>query len=240
MARLHVSFCTHPGQRGENEDWLLVEEIGLWTCCVILDGMGGRGQGARASRLAGEIIATALRRRLPTLSLPDPVRDCLHAAIDEAHRGLSTANRCQSAGLRGSSTAALAALSTRDCLAVVAHVGQPFAFRTRETAVTRLFRDHAAEAIADGRRRGVWVDPIFPALGIEEMTAEPVSLSFVAEPGDCLVVCTDGIGVLSGGDIAGALQAEDGGETDAARLCRLALARGCRDNVTVAAVRVVS
>jgi protein phosphatase len=240
MARRRVvTCCSLQGQRSENEDLVLAGTVGSWSVCMVLDGMGGRGLGAQASRTVGATIDKVLQERLPPLSQPEIVSECLRSAITEAHQALFAANSNRSNRPVGTCTAALAVVSDREGMAVIAHVGQPFAFRTRGLTATQLFRNSPAEALEEGRRRGLWVDPIFPTLGVASQLPVIDWLSVAVEAGDNLILCSDGIGVLSPEAIAAALVMEGASAPPAERLCRLALARGSRDNVTAAVVQVL-
>ncbi len=233
-----VTGCSLQGYRSENEDLVIIEDGSPWNVCLVLDGIGGKGLGIGASREAGAVIARALRERLPRVSTPELVSSCLRTAIMKAHEALAVANNQRPGGVPSGCTVAVAAVSARDGVAILAHVGQPFAFCVRGSVALRLFRNHPTETVEEGRKRGLWIDPLFPLLGIPEHDPEVVGLAVTVDPGDFLAVCSDGIEVLNLEQIAASLLDRVSAEPPAERLCRLALAKGCRDNVTVAVVEV--
>jgi serine/threonine protein phosphatase PrpC len=133
----------------------------------------------------------------------------------------------------------LAAVCRSDGSVVAAQVGQPFAFWVRRQCSSRLWPDQVAERREEARRRGAWVAPFFPTLGMPGEPPVILTQLLDVQPGDCLVLCSDGMNVLSAEGIATSLLDSSVTESPAERLGRLAIAAGCRDNVSAAVVHIL-
>lgn len=217
---IEAASATHVGLvRGNNEDSL---HRGRW-CFAVADGLGGHAGGEVASAIAVEELA-ALERAEPPGS-PEEVSEALRSAVRRASRAVFEAAR-RDPGLQGMGTTLTAAGRCGNSLCV-AHVGDSRAYLLRAGRLVQLTSDHAVGPYT--LTRVVGLDP-----DVEVDTPEPVAL----EPGDRLLLCTDGLtAVLDGAPLAAAL-AGGSAQQAADALVRLALEGGGPDNVAVVVLAV--
>ena len=237
---------THVGRRGNNEDsFCLAPELGL---VVVADGMGGYEGGEEASALAVESIrefilrnledgdATLPRRLDPSLGLDE---NLLSMAVWLANQQICARKRGPLERM-GSTVAALLLAGRR---AVLANVGDSRVYRLRDGALVQLSRDHSlyAEMLASGmalpaRSESGFANVITRALGTTQ--AEPDLRAEELRPGDCFLLCTDGlIEALNDADLARLLGSLPAAEA-CQRLVEEAFRRGTKDNITAVVVQV--
>jgi protein phosphatase len=236
---LRVGTRTDIGlRRKRNEDFLDVRQTQLGLLMVVCDGMGGPGNGDRASRLAVEAFVTAAEGNPgdPGALLNDGVERAGRAIAEEIARDPSCA---------GMGTTLVAAL-VKGMHATVANVGDSRAYLYAGGSLRRVSRDHSlvGEMVARGEltedeaarhpRRNI----ITRALGGERGVVPDLFELDLAQ-GDTLLLATDGLhGMISDASIAEVLAG--GGEPS--QLCDMlierALAAGGDDNITVALLRL--
>ena len=209
---------------------------------VVADGVGGGAGGATASRLAVAEVDDQHARSDD--ALPDAGLAAAVAAADAAIREAAAADPA----LAGRATTCTAAVLTRDGRVVVGHVGDSRAHLLRRGVLTRLTTDHtlvaALVASGDMTVEEAAASPmrsvLLRALG---GSADPLPADLIAvraEPGDRLLVCSDGLsGVVPEDTLRRVLAAERRPAAAATRLVMAALAAGTRDDVTVAVADVV-
>jgi protein phosphatase len=218
--------------RAHNEDRYLAAPPLL----AVADGMGGAQ--------AGEVAAGVAVEHLEGLG-PEPSPHALRAAIVEANEAIRrmAAEDPERAGMGTTVTAALLGDGGR---LELMHVGDSRAYLLRAGELRQLTEDHSV--VAELVRRGsiapeeAEVHPqrnvITRALGAEdgvEVDRTEVSL----EPGDVIVLCTDGLcGYVSDEVIRRRLTESATLEDAAAALVEDANAAGGVDNVTVILARV--
>jgi protein phosphatase len=238
--RLEAFGLSHRGHvRAINEDaYLLASEIGLFA---VADGVGGRKDGDVAARLAVETVHKALRDSTPPGHL---AMLSLAAAFQRANARVREAGRSVCRRARMSTT--LTAIQVQGPRVAVAHVGDSRAYRMRGSYLEQLTEDHSVvgaclkagllspEEAATSEVRHV----ITRAVGAEENLDVDACIVWV-EPGDTLLLCSDGLHGATGDDEIGAiLLAERDLERAAEELVRSANDRGGLDNVTVVLVRI--
>lgn len=219
---------------------------------VVADGVGGGAGGATAARLAVAAVTGHLSGddgthpgdTAPHDALPDAGLAAAVAAADAAIRESAAADPA----LAGMATTCTAAVLTRDGRVVVGHVGDSRAHLLRGGVLTRLTTDHtlvaALVASGDMTVEEAAASPmrsvLLRALG---GSADPLPADLIAvraEPGDRLLVCSDGLsGVVPEDTLRRVLAAERRPAAAATRLVMAALAAGTRDDVTVAVADVV-
>jgi serine/threonine protein phosphatase PrpC len=236
---------TGPVRRGNEDGFVVDQSLGLF---VVADGMGGHNAGEVASRLALETIAGFIRRSnderefswpcgiLPTLSYDG---NRLRTAVYLANRRVFRTAESQDEYL-GMGTTVVAALASGGRV-VIAHVGDSRAYLWRSGVLDQLTRDDswvatvlAADLTADPQSfanhpmRNVLTN----VLGARE-DSEVHMQDHAVEPGDVLLLCTDGVhGVLDADAIAPILGRAGEAEKVADALIAAALSRGSRDNMT--------
>ncbi|GGH20148.1 protein phosphatase [Alsobacter metallidurans] len=234
--RFNSRGATHPGRvRTRNEDaYLERSDIGLWA---VADGAGGHGAGDVASAAivealqdmpqglsAAELLAQ-VRLRL------DAVHERLRAAVNPDGSPVTMASTVVAAMARGNHFACLWAGDSR-------------AYLCRDGEVTRLTRDHSlVQDMVDAGMIPLEDAPRHPKANVITRAvgaADALQLDKVAgllEPGDTVILCSDGLhGALPSHDLA-ALIAKGSGPDE---LVAEALRNGARDNVTALMISVAS
>ena len=232
--------------RRENQDAYAVqvsEETG-YTVCVVCDGMGGPGGGRLASTLAVGTFIDACQGNLRRGMDAQEIRHVAEFAVSSANRAIYQRSQAEP-GLRGMGTTLVAAVAWEDQV-LVSNVGDSRAYLIRpEEGISRVTRDHSlverlvelGNITEEQARRHPDRNLITRALGPEEGALSDSYLLHM-EPGDYLLLCTDGLietatdkemeeEILRGGDLNGCLD----------RLLDLAKRRGAADNVTAVLLR---
>jgi len=229
MTPLKYGAATDVGLvRDNNEDAFLSRpDIGLW---VVADGMGGHEAGEEASRITKEYIERAVLNG-----------SSLRLAISQAHHEVMryAAQHPEKAGMGTT----VVALRTHGMEYEVEWVGDSRAYLWTKGDLYRLSRDHSlvqslvdsgaltpAEAVNHPQK-----NVIIQSIGVTNLPDVRVDqVSGVWEPGQRILLCSDGLSdLVSEQDIADILAQEGDEQTLANRLMQAALDRGGTDNVTV-------
>ncbi|MDI7266407.1 MAG: protein phosphatase 2C domain-containing protein [Myxococcota bacterium] len=202
---------------------------------IVSDGMGGAAGGAVASRLVVETVCARYVEEPPG----DP-REALRAAIEAANQ-LVHRRAQEEPDLRGMGATATA-VAIVDGVAHIAHVGDTRAYLVRgqravqltddQSLVARMVREGviSAEEAKDHPKSNVIEQAVGQKPTIVVDTSVP---SQRLEPGDAIVLCTDGLhGLVSGEEIAQFVAVFPPAEA-AKHLVDLANGRGGPDNITV-------
>lgn len=211
------------GGREENQDRVRVATDPGAVILVVIDGMGGHADGARAAEVASETIVGAFDR------MPKPIFDpqgFLHLAIGKAHNNLVRLGADRSVEVRPRATCAVCLV--QDSAAYWAHVGDSRIYFLRNEAIYERTRDHShvelllqeglisEEEITDHPMRNfveccLGGDAILPGMSVTRQKQ--------LASGDSLLACSDGFwSGLDDGEIASFGLS---GETLAAELRRL-------------------
>jgi len=227
-----VSDCGNV--RSANEDSFLLRP-GLYAVC---DGMGG----ARAGEVASQMACLGLMGVDPASADMDELRQAIVAANKAIVQRSTTEPE-----LLGMGTTMTAALLTDDSL-TVAHVGDSRAYLLHGGKLEQVTADHSwvgemvrrGEITQEQAARHPHRSVITKALGTD-MILEPDMLKLQVEPGDRVLVCSDGLtGMVDDETIAALLSAGTDAQTTAQALVDAALKNGGEDNVTVVVVEVES
>lgn len=221
--------------RPHNEDALLIDEDhGVFA---VADGMGGHAAGEVASRLAIEALRETLSR--PRDADAD-VPAMLRLAIDESNRRIAVRGDENPDFRHMGTTIVVAVTDGRRCW--IAHVGDSRAYLARGGTLRQLTSDHSfvnelvrlgmisREQAARDPRRNV----VTRALGSGTVVT-PDIVEEEAEPGDVIVLCSDGLNTMVDDAAIQELVTTAGGDAEAlsAALVDAANAAGGEDNVTV-------
>lgn len=252
--KLRFGAATDPGRvRPRNEDRFVADsELRLFA---VVDGMGGHSGGELASATIAEALSAFIKETAgdsdrtwpsgldPRLSI---IANRLQVAIRSANRTL--ASRAKTNAALDGSGATLAAALVGDGALAVSNVGDCRAYLLRAGQLTQLTRDHSvvAEQVALGLldSEAARTHPLRHVVtravsGQAGMPVDVIEVKF--EPGDRLILCSDGIhAVISDAELA-AIVGEGGRTLDEA--CRAAIeaanARGGPDNATTVVVEAV-
>ena len=232
------------GDRDDNQDRAAVAIGDGATLLVVMDGMGGHADGARAAEAGCQVLLEMFH------SLPKPLFDplgFLHLGLGRAHAAVVALGTELSLELRPRATCAVCLIQRGE--AYWAHVGDSRVYHLRSGAVLARTRDHShvEQLLREGaiREEEVQGHPmrnyVECCLGGEPALPE-MSLSRrqpLAE-GDVLLVCTDGIWAnLKDPEIAGFWCPGNGSCRDAlAALARRAVAASAphSDNASAASL----
>lgn len=253
--RVDVGGSTHRGTtRSENQDNYLIGELWQLTSVrqsslpdvdvptsricghllAVADGMGAHEAGALASREALEglrEVISATGERSPAARLEEAVR-----------RAEWRVNAIPSSGHRRPGTTLTVAL-VRWPKVHIAHVGDSRAYLVRKGQAIRLTDDHT---LADAMRRNAsppgdasrFEHILLNAIGGDNEPARIDSSHCAMEPGDTLLLCSDGlVSNVEDAEIGSLAQRHDPALLSEA-LVQLSVERGVRDNVSVVNLRV--
>ena len=236
--QIRVGGRSAQGLRPKNEDRYVADVT--QDVFLVADGMGGQEQGEKASGMAVDIIPRAVQVRLD--SHVDPSQAVMQALF-EANRAILDASRNQISGRRMGTTAVLAV--RQDDRVYVAGLGDSRAYLIRSDRVEQLTIDHT---IADALLRNGALTPeqarqspyrhvLYKFLGCADLSDSAEVHPFTPEPGDRLVLASDGLtNFVTTDDLrVGAARHSDPQEW-ANELVTLALERGSNDNVTCVVV----
>lgn len=257
---LRIGQLSHPGETGKNNEdrygSIVVpvtdNRTGELLVAVVADGIGGQNAGEEASDLAVETIKAHLRQHASANGIEDALTQALLKTNDAIYRRSQ-----ESDSLRGMGTTATAAVISDDKL-YVANVGDSRTYLIRGQSITQLTVDHtwAQEMIEAGRMtpeaakrhpnrnvlkrylgitQYVDVDRRIRPIGLPSdqdnavLGGQPVSL----EPGDVLLLCSDGLtDLVTDPELLAAVNKYPV-QRAADQLVQMARSRGGHDNITV-------
>ena len=246
--RAHLASRCETGRvRAHNEDAVLITPFAL----AVADGMGGFNAGEHASATALAALAEVLAQR--QAGRTDPA-SALRTAIEIANAEIIdlALRRPESIGM----ATTLAVCIVEGPWLWHAHVGDSRIYLLRDGTLTQLTRDHlcwmSAAPAASGRpgeafaaaEEGICLPPapggpagvglLARVVGIDA-AVEPDIGAIRLEPGDRLLLCTDGLSdLLDAAMLAQALDpATETVDSAASRLLALALAGGGHDNIAL-------
>ncbi len=241
---------TDTGQRPNNEDRYAVvdtrkRQIRADGVLIIADGMGGRSFGEQAATAAVETTEDALAELLDSRQTGEVVvADALATALRRANsRVYELASEAEDR--KGMGTTCVAAVVEGERL-YIAHAGDSRAYLLRDGLLRQLTHDHSyvaeqvrAGAITEeGAKSSRFRNIITRAVGIEPTMEAEVSEADV-QPGDTLLLCTDGLSnVVAEDDITRALMQASSPQAAADKLVQMAVKSGGRDNITAVVARL--
>ena len=227
---------SHVGRvRTNNEDaYATRPELNLY---VVADGMGGAQAGEHASQLTVQTLVDQVARAGD------------HAGLEELVEGVRKANdtvrleAAQNPELAGMGTT-LVAVITRPPKAYVVNVGDSRAYRQGEGGLEQVTTDHS------------WVNEVGKSLGLtdEQLKVHPYrnvltkavgaedniqveGLELELNPGDVLLLCSDGLhGVTGYGPLVEVMSGKGSRADKCEALINITLEHGAPDNVTAVLV----
>jgi protein phosphatase len=208
---------------------------------AVADGVGGQDGGRLASGITIQTIVEYLFETVGSYHAVLPgqehaFKDPLRSAVQRAHDKLHSTFGLPNGGPATTLTIVLVVWPE----AFVVHVGDSRAYHLRGDKLRRLTRDQTMGAylVAEYAMTEQQVEQqgfnnvLSSAVGAQEM--QPAVSEMRLEPGDALVLCTDGLTKhVSEERIAGVISQAENAEAGCRRLVDLALEGGGRDNVTV-------
>lgn len=210
---------------------------------AVADGVGGLDLGEVASAKAIEVVTSGFAEAPEGTSLASLLPSLVQQANSAVHdEGLSADKR----GRHMATT--IVACALRQDQAVISHVGDSRCYQVRDGKALQLTRDHtwvseqrklglitAAEA-ERSESRHVLTRSLGPEMFV---TVDTTTVSL--KPGDCLVLCTDGLyGGLYPEDIARIVSQNKDAERIARELVKYAVEVDGSDNATAQVIQVKS
>ena len=234
-----LTFAGHTDvgmHRSANQDsYYLSPEGDLF---IVADGMGGHTGGQEASRLATEVIQQYLVQHKDS-DIESPI--LLERAILKANEAVLDDQRLHPA--RADMGTTVVVLMLRDAAFWCAHVGDSRLYLLRESGFIQVTQDHtwvteamcAGDLSADQVAHHPWRHVLSKCVGREDLVAVDTQ-QIKTEPGDRLLLCSDGLSEeLSNDAIITYLQSETC-EDAVAALIAAAKTQGGRDNITAVAL----
>ena len=241
---MRSAWKSDPGLvRANNEDTVRVdEENGIY---LLADGMGGGPAGEVASELAVTAAHESLVRLLHAHEAPADISRLLAEALAAAHSAVAR-RALSDPSLMGMGTT-LEIVVIREAEAVNCHVGDSRVYLFRRGVLRQLTNDdnYAAFLAETGK---IPVDRIprtyrhilTQAVGVsEELVPEIRTIGM--EPGDLLLICSDGLTEALGDEEIGTIMGRSRAElaTIADALVAAANAKGGPDNVSVVIIEQI-
>lgn len=228
-------------RRAENQDAFNFGRFagGKAAWAVVCDGMGGAAGGAIASRTAVDAAGELFSQKLTDETTPDEAAVALKAAAVLANMRILN-KAAADPGLTGMGTTYVAAAVYADT-AVISHVGDSRCyFISKSGEITQVTKDHsyvqdlvdAGEITPEEARTHMYKNIITRAVGSEANVEADIDAIPIG-PGDCLLLCSDGLSnMLSDREIADvAAKGPDAHPEE--ELVNRANANGGTDNITV-------
>jgi protein phosphatase len=238
--------------RKNNEDAFMANPtLGIFA---VADGMGGHASGEVASRIAVESIQDSLARvgREKDAPLTEDSTAVLSSPANILVNGFRLANQriykssLEKEEYKGMGTT-LVAVYLSGSSAIVAHVGDSRLYQIRGQAIEQVTADHSL--VWEQYRQGLitkaalssspYKNIVTRALGLEP-TVDVEVQELVTQPGDSLILCSDGLSDLVLDEEMLTVSNEVSGDLDRAcsELTRLANQRGGKDNITVLLMQI--
>ncbi|HEY6074063.1 MAG TPA: protein phosphatase 2C domain-containing protein [Anaerolineales bacterium] len=263
VAHLHIAALSHSGMAGKNnEDRYAVSSFSMGTedtrpvvFAVVADGIGGH----RAGEVAAELAVNYISQGVAESNGKKPLK-IMETAIHNASQAVAahSASKAEQEGM-GATCACLWVVEHK---LYIAHVGDSRIYLARGEHIRRLTLDHTwvQEAVdkgildAEQARDHPNVHIIRRYLGSVELPDVDFRLyledgesdeeaeanqGFDLEPGDMLLICTDGLTDLIWDDeILKTMRAQPNLKSAAESLVEAANQRGGHDNITVVLIAV--
>lgn len=251
--KIHFAVASDVGRvRKNNEDAFLADPaLGIFA---VADGMGGHASGEVASRMAvdslRESIARAGKEKDPSLS--EDRTAVLFSPANELVNSIRLANQRiykfsqEKREYQGMGTTIVGVYFSPSS-PIVANVGDSRLYKLHGQAIEQVTEDHslvwqqykqgliAKEALSSSSYKNI----VTRALGIQPTVDVDVK-DLEIQPGDSLILCTDGLSDLVRDEEM--LGAVNGASGDLHRACsdlmNLANLRGGKDNITILLIRI--
>jgi protein phosphatase len=245
---LNIGKCTLLGNyRENNEDAIDVKQYPDLTLCLVADGMGGQAAGEIASKRAIEVVPRELKKSLPQASSTEDVKRFTRKAVVQANDEIMAMGALDR-DLRNMGTTLVLAVWRKGSEMYIAGVGDSRAYLVRRGRIEQLTVDHSlAQALVEAKtisaeeaRGHKFKNVLWKYLGTKEVGEGPDVKVLVVQPGDRLLLCTDGLtGVVPDDQIKQSMEEHTDMQKCAEALGQLALDMGSRDNVSCIVIEVV-
>lgn len=226
--------------RKNNEDmWGQVPEQHF---SVLADGMGGHQAGEVAATMAVEELCSIIKNNtIDKRTTPKQISTLLYSSIQKVNQNIHEKS-LSNEKYKGMGTTVCCLLVLQKEL-IYAHVGDSRIYRLRNNKLEQLTQDHSLlrELIELGQidekdsSLFAYKHIITRALGTEAYV-EPSIQTMQVQPGDLLLMCSDGLSDLVKHDEIEKISCSNGPEELPKKLVAAAKQRGGGDNITVVVV----
>jgi protein phosphatase len=237
MKRLFAGATDTGCVRSANQDSYYIDPDGKFF--VVADGMGGHAGGEIASKIAVDSIRECLDALWDTDITPQKI---MEDAISKANQAIIDDQNTNP--IRSDMGTTVVLLIFREEEPWFSHIGDSRLYRLRGAKLEQISDDHTwiARAIqtgvvnADEAKTHPWRHMLLQCLGREDVK-EVTSRAVEWQPGDRLLICSDGLTEeLSDDRIAHQLKSIRNCQQAAQALIESAKLRGGRDNITVVVI----
>jgi protein phosphatase len=245
---LNIGKCSLLGNyRENNEDSIDVKVFPDLTVNIVADGMGGQQAGEVASRKAIDIIPRELRKNLTPHLNAEGVKGLVRRAIVQANEEIMAMGALDK-DMKNMGTTVVMAVWRKGGEMFVAGVGDSRGYLIREGEIQQLTTDHSlAQALVEAKtisaaeaKEHRFKNVLWKYLGSKEVGEGPEVLVLEVQPGDRLLLCTDGLtGVVPDDQLLSYIGQHSDMQACAEGLGQLALDNGSRDNVSDIMIEVV-
>lgn len=215
-------------------------DLGLY---VVADGMGGHSGGEVASSMAVKAVEEFVQQKHSSFT---SVRELVGKSYEEASHRIYDRAAHESPELQGMGTT-MVCIYCRGLSAYIGNVGDSRCYLFRKPYLWQVTEDHSL--INEQLRSGVLREDQIKNFGSRNVITRSVGyerdvivdvLERSLQPGDCFLVCSDGLsGLVDDAKICEILNSHTSGDEIVSKCIESALQAGGDDNVTVLFLRVV-
>jgi len=237
--------CITGNYRENNEDNYLTDPDGHYF--LVADGMGGAAAGEIASEMAVQLVSQKLNELIDFNSSPaEQVTAAIDEAVHHANAEIMMAGQSNPDSYKMGTTIALVVVVGHT--AYIAGVGDSRVYVMHGSTFEQLTKDHSIsqallesgtisrEEVATHRYRNI----LYRYLGTEEGGTKMVAQKRPLDPGDRLILCSDGVtGGLDDDTLATLLRKNDDPQQTAEDIVHAAQAGGSKDNITSIVLHVI-
>lgn len=226
--------------RTQNQDTYRIEELANGSLVgIVCDGMGGARAGNVASALAADVFIDELKRSVVQQTPPEKLDEILNGAISLANRTVYEQS-CLGEEFAGMGTTLICALAWGN-KALVANIGDSRAYHINRSGIEQISKDHSVvedlihrgDLTPEEARNHPSRNLITRALGTE-LEVECDLFSVDLEPGDTIVLCSDGLSnMVTDQELLNEVSRMESKEECCPRLLEISKTRGAPDNVTI-------
>jgi protein phosphatase len=245
---LNIGKCTLLGNyRENNEDAIDVKQFPEMTLCLVADGMGGQAAGEIASKRATDVVPRELKKNLASVSSANDIKKMIRLAVVQANDEIISMGALDR-DLRNMGTTVVLAVWRKGHEMYITGVGDSRAYLIRGNSIEQLTVDHSlaqalveAKTISPEEARGHrFRNVLWKYLGTKEVGEGPEVRVLNIQPGDRILLCTDGLtGFVPDDQVLACMRQSSDVQKCADALGQLALDSGSRDNVSCIVIEAV-
>ncbi|MGF1582445.1 MAG: PP2C family protein-serine/threonine phosphatase [Gemmataceae bacterium] len=245
---LNLGKCSLLGNyRENNEDAIEAKQFADMTVCIVADGMGGQAAGEIASKRSIEVVPRELRKNLGQATSHEQSKAVIRKAIVQANEEILQMGALDR-DLRNMGTTIVMSVWRKSTEMYITWVGDSRAYIIRDGQIEQLTIDHSlAQALVENKtisaseaKEHRFRNVLWKYLGSKEVGEGPDVLVLPVQPGDRVLLCSDGLtGPVTDQQLLNFISEQPDVQQCAEGLGQLALDCGSRDNVSCILIEVV-